>query len=71
MLIKQFDGVDFVLTDGNHRYSALKRLGKTGYYTIVWCSRDLDGLARMIRYRYTKATNIAILYVLVGKYRRA
>jgi len=47
-LIAQFDGVNFVLTDVNHRYSALKRLGKTSYYTIVWCSRELADLARKI-----------------------
>lgn len=47
-LIAQFDGIDFVLTDGNHRYSALKRLGKTSYYTIVWCSRKFADLARKI-----------------------
>lgn len=47
-LIVQFDGGEFVLTDGNHRYSALKRAEKSSYYSIVWCNRDVADRARNI-----------------------
>lgn len=44
-LIAQFNGCDFILTDGNHRYSALKKISKSNYYTIVWCNKDIAGMA--------------------------
>lgn len=47
-LITQFDEGDFVLTDGNHRYSALKKAEKTSYYTIVWCNREIADQARTV-----------------------
>lgn len=40
-LIVQFDGTDFILTDGSHRYSALKKMGKAKYYAIIWCNKDM------------------------------
>src|SRR5574344_940492 len=47
-LIAQVDGIDLVLTDGNHRYSALKRVGKTSYYTIVWCNLEYADIVKNI-----------------------
>ncbi len=47
-LITQFDEGDFVLTDGNHRYCALKRAEKTSYYTIVWCNIEIADQARNV-----------------------
>ncbi len=43
-LIAQYNGCDFVLTDGNHRYSALKKISKSNYYTIVWCNKDIANM---------------------------
>ncbi len=40
-LIAQYNGTEFVLTDGNHRYSALRKEKISGYYTIVWCNEHM------------------------------
>ena len=39
-LISRYDGKDFWLNDGSHRYSALLKMGIKEYYTIVWCNRE-------------------------------
>ena len=45
-LIVQYDENNLILTDGNHRFSALKRTGKVSYYAIVWCNADIAEQAR-------------------------
>lgn len=40
-LIAQYNGTEFVLTDGNHRYSALMQKKISDYYTIIWCNKSV------------------------------
>lgn len=41
-LILEFKDNKFYLTDGNHRYSALKKLGVDKYYSIIWGNVKLE-----------------------------
>lgn len=42
-LISRYDGKEFWLNDGSHRYSALLKMGTKTYYTIVFCDKDKIG----------------------------
>lgn len=41
-LILEYRNNKFYLTDGNHRYSTLKRLGIDKYYSIIWGNKELE-----------------------------
>ena len=41
-LILEYKDDKFYLTDGNHRYSALKKLGVSKYYSIIWGNKELE-----------------------------
>ncbi len=41
-LILEYKDDKYYLTDGNHRYSSLKRLGIDKYYSIIWGNKELE-----------------------------
>lgn len=41
-LILEYKDDKFYLTDGNHRYSALRNLGVSKYYSIIWGNKELE-----------------------------
>ena len=41
-LIVEYKNDKFNLVDGNHRYSALKKLGINKYYVIIWGNKNLE-----------------------------
>ena len=41
-LIAQVDEGRLILTDGNHRYSALARTGKMEYAVLLWCNKEKE-----------------------------
>lgn len=42
-LLSRYDGTDFWLNDGSHRYSAMLKMGIKEYYTIVFCNKEKTG----------------------------
>ena len=40
--IVEYNDNKLYLTDGNHRYSALKKLNINKYYVIIWGNKDLE-----------------------------
>ena len=45
-LILEFKDNKFYLTDGNHRYSALKNLNLDKYYVIIWGNKDKEKVVK-------------------------
>lgn len=41
-LLLEYRDNKFYLTDGNHRFSALKKLGINKYYSIIWGNKNLE-----------------------------
>ena len=41
-LIVEYKDDKLYLTDGNHRYSALRKLGIDKYYVIIWGNKELE-----------------------------
>ena len=41
-LIVEYKNDKFNLVDGNHRYSALKKLGINKYYVIIWGNKNIE-----------------------------
>lgn len=41
-LIVEYKDDKLYLTDGNHRYSALRKLGVNKYYVIIWGNKKLE-----------------------------
>lgn len=47
-LIVEFKNNKLNLVDGNHRYSALKKLGVNKYYVIIWGNKKLEDEIKVI-----------------------
>ena len=41
-LIVEYKDDKLYLTDGNHRYSALRKLGIDKYYVVIWGNKELE-----------------------------
>ena len=41
-LIAEYKDDKLYLTDGNHRYSALRKLGIDKYYVVIWGNKELE-----------------------------
>ena len=41
-LILEYKDKKFYLTDGNHRFSALRQMGINKYYSIIWGNKELE-----------------------------
>lgn len=47
-LIAEYKNGKFNLVDGNHRYTALKKLNVDKYYVIIWGNKDLENEVKSI-----------------------
>lgn len=44
-LIVEYRPSGFYIADGNHRYGAMKEVGLTKYWCVVWCNSEKDYLS--------------------------